>query len=488
MSPPRPPRWWGLSGRSGSWPSIEAAGRRRLGLRGQVVTLAAVVALLVAVVLAVVLQAVLNTSSSSAADRVLDDRADAVVSSVLATTTASSGITVPDTLLDPGVVVYDDTGALVAGSVPASLGRVFDDLSTSTSRRIVRAGDAYRLLALPFETEAGGAVVVIAEPLAPYEGDEVLALVVTIVAGVVLVALSAAVAGWASGRALAPVAAMAATAEEWSEHDLQRRFELGAPTNEIRALGHTLDALLDRVAQAIRAEQRLTAELAHELRTPLTSLQVTAELAASRDDLDADLREDLDDILAASRSMAATITVLLDVARAQASPFSTAGAAGGTPGGGAAPGTPAADAVRQAVDQYVLSAAVALDVPDDLVLEVPRELAVRALAPVLANADRHGTHVRVTARLEGDRAWLDVTDDGDGVHEDDAEALFLPGRSGSGGAGLGLPLARRVARSAGGDVTHVPGVAPGEDGGPGTAAGAGGATFRVSLPAHARVG
>ena len=45
-----------------------------------------------------------------------------------------------------------------------------------------------------------------------------------------------------------------------------------------------------------------------------------------------------------------------------------------------------------------------------------------------------------------------VSDDGGGVRDGQEEAIFLPGTSGAGGSGLGLSLARRVARSVGGDV------------------------------------
>lgn len=75
---------------------------------------------------------------------------------------------------------------------------------------------------------------------------------------------------------------MAERAADWSEHDLSHRFGLGPPTNELAALGETLDHLLDRVAMAIRSEQRLTSELAHELRTPLTAIQGSADLALLR--------------------------------------------------------------------------------------------------------------------------------------------------------------------------------------------------------------
>jgi two-component system, OmpR family, sensor kinase len=49
-----------------------------------------------------------------------------------------------------------------------------------------------------------------------------------------------------------------------------------------------------------------------------------------------------------------------------------------------------------------------------------------------------------------------VTDDGAGIAADDIERIFEPGVSDTGGAGLGLPLARRLARAAGGDVVAVP--------------------------------
>ena len=49
-----------------------------------------------------------------------------------------------------------------------------------------------------------------------------------------------------------------------------------------------------------------------------------------------------------------------------------------------------------------------------------------------------------------------VIDDGAGIAAGDAERIFEPGFSGAGGAGLGLPLARRLARAAGGDVVAVP--------------------------------
>ena len=81
----------------------------------------------------------------------------------------------------------------------------------------------------------------------------------------------------------------------------------------------------------------------------------------------------------------------------------------------------------------------------------------RALAPLVANAQRHA-HERVTLELsagEG-RVRITVRDDGPGLDPGLGERAFDPGVRGpderSLGAGLGLPLARRLARSCGGDV------------------------------------
>jgi len=264
---PRAPRWL-------SRDDVTDVG----SFRRQLVVLTGVVATLVAVALVVIVQVVLAGTASEAVRRVLEDRADAVTSATGGT--PEKGLNVPEARLDPGVAVYDGAGRLVAGEIPPALGKAFSRLSGSTRTATSQADGDYELLARPFTTSSGtSGVVVVAEPLAPYENDERDALAVSLVAGVVIVTLALVLTAWTSRRALAPVAQMARTAEQWSDRDLDRRFALGEPTNEIRALGHTLDGLLDRVAQAILAEQRLTSELAHELRTPLTAIQASCAVA-----------------------------------------------------------------------------------------------------------------------------------------------------------------------------------------------------------------
>lgn len=283
-----------------------------------------------------------------------------------------------------------------------------------------------------------------ADAKAAYERSEHWALAATVLLGVLVVALVGWLAWRVVRRALEPVRQMAERAAEWSEHDLSHRFALGPPTTELAALGATLDRLLDRVAQAILSEQRLTAELAHELRTPLTTIAASAEIAQLRPVGDPAVREDLAEIEDAARRMADVITTLLEVAR---NPMTSAASA--------ASGRASVPDVLERVGARVLpplrlAVRVGKDVPS---VAAPADLVVRALAPLVDNAVRHAaSQVTLTADVVADRVEITVRDDGGGVPVEMRERIFEPGASGSGGTGLGLGIARRVARSLGGEV------------------------------------
>lgn len=394
--------------------------------------------------LTVVLQLILADLSQASVDRVLADRADAVADSVVAATTGAR-LDISTTELDTGIVVYDASGRPVGGVGTPGLADDYRTLGLAGTTQHRTVGQD-RLVAKPFATPGGTAgVVVVSERLAPYEAAERYALIVSLVTGVLATAAAAAIAAWVTSRALEPVAVLSRTAAEWSEHDLGRRFGLGAPTNEITALAATLDTLLDKVSAAIRSEQRLTSELAHELRTPLTAVQGTADLALLDEDLPPDVRETMKEVAAAARRMATTITTLLEVARTEAGTRDAA-----------------SSSLAEVVEEVLRTVAhervdVVVSVADQRVAAPPAILA-RALTPLVENAVRFArTQVVVsspdTAAGSGDVRLL-VEDDGPGI-EDPTDDVFLPGTTSSGGsgAGLGLAIARRMARSVGGEVT-----------------------------------
>lgn len=432
--------------------------RRRPGagpLRRQLVLVASGITAVAMLLLVLLVQLVLNRVVTGNIDTVLRDRAGAA-----RTTLEDADATASPSDLDdvgPGVVVFDAGGRRLAGAVPDVASDEVTRLGTATAPETVEVDEEVRLLALPYAGPTQHGVVVAVESAVPYERAEAYALVASVVLGLVAVAAVAGLTAWTVRRSLAPVAAMAATADDWSVHDLGRRFDLGPPTTEITALGATLDRLLERVGGALRAEQRLTAEVAHELRTPLTALIGSAEVAQMRPGLDPSTREAFAEIGEAGRRMADTVTALVDLARSGADSF----------------------AETSTVEEVVTAAGpdgvdVRLSTEDRaVVVALPAALAARALAPVLDNArDHRQDRVRLTVTAGADHVDLMVDDDGPGISEEDVNGLFLPGvRSGaSTGAGLGLPLARRIARAAGGDVRWEPSPA--------------GARFVVSLPRH----
>ena len=433
---------------------------RRLAPRSFRGTIVAATVGLTALAMSVVvlgIQLVLEYTAHRDIQQVLEDRSQAMVTSLQRASGAR--LTVPADRLEPGMVVYDADGSRVAGSVESRVRDLADELgSGGGARSIESSGDEEMLLATPFTTPSGDtAVLVVSQQIGPYERSERYAMLATIALALLVTGATAVIALKVTSQALKPVTQMADRAADWSEHDLAHRFDLGPPVNELAALGETLDHLLDRVASAIRSEQRLTSELAHELRTPLTAIKGSADLALLRGVDDDALREDLRQISASARDMAGVITTLLDAARDSTATDRTCRVADVVPGLVAI----VADRV-EVVDRTAGSSAR---------IAAPADLVVRAAAPIVDNAARHARRrVVIEATDLPDRVELVVSDDGEGVDASMREHLFEPGVSGrSRGAGLGLGIARRLVRSFGGEVALDP---PAD----------GGAAFRVRLP------
>jgi signal transduction histidine kinase len=413
--------------------------------RGRIV--ASTVLLVGAVMVGVVvgLQLILGWTAARDIDGALSARAQTAVDAVRAASDHGSRLVVPDEL-DPGAMVYDSAGRVVRGSIEAYARDEADDLAERGRPATASVGDGrVRLTAVPFST-AGGAhgVVVVSEEAALYERAETYTLVASILIGLVVVGLAAYTARRVTTQALEPVTQMAQRAADWSEHDLNHRFDLEPADDELAQLGSTLDRLLDRVAIAIRSEQRLTSEMAHELRTPLTAIQGSADLALLREHADPETRADLEEIASASRAMAQVITTLVDVARA---PLAD--------GASTCRVTDLVPELRRAVPDGLTF--VDRTGESSARIAGPREVVVRALSPLVDNAVRHArSRVEVCAEDGRHHVTIRVVDDGAGVDPAVRDRVFETGASSTGGTGLGLAIARRVASSLGGTIAVDP--------------------------------
>ena len=272
------------------------------------------------------------------------------------------------------------------------------------------------------------------------------------------IGLALAVAGgaWIARRALAPVRAMARQAREITAENLTRRVPRRGAEDELDYLADTLNVVLARLEAAFAELRRFTADAAHELRTPLTALKGGLEVALrhprSAEAYERTLRGSLDevnwlirlaeDLLLLSR---ATAGAGLARARVELEPLLLDGLDVGlrlADGTGVIVG---AGAVEPAA---VLGDATALR---------------RLLLILVENAVKYtpeGGLVELSLTRAGDEVCLAVRDTGIGIDRADAARVFEPfvrlddARSReTGGAGLGLAIARSIAVAHGGRVT-----------------------------------
>lgn len=422
------------------------------GLRSRIIWTTALVSGLAMAAMIVTVVVALNGATQSNVESTLTGRFETTRSAL------DSGESTPAQALETSVDaiedstwLYDGEGTLIEGPKAGRRVRGVADRLGTVSRRITTTQHGRVYLAAPVTIRGHSSprtgVLVVSESLGPYESTRTEILFGLIAMGLAVTAGATVIAAWTMSRTLAPVEAMAGLAEDWSERELDARFDDRGSGDEIAHLGRTLNVLLDRVAGALRGEQRLTSELAHELRTPLSGIRGEAELALMSL-AEPGIRERLDRVISQVDQMSTTITTLLAIARGEQGKMST----------------------RTSVDD-IISATLAGTRAGEKTIEVSRSIdatvglrvnattqsAARALSPLVENALQHAAE-QVTLSVKGSKRDVDITvsDDGAGLMLPcDPESLFAAGAraANSKGAGLGLALARRVARTLGGDVT-----------------------------------
>jgi signal transduction histidine kinase len=355
-----------------------------------------------------------------------------------------------DNQLDERVWIYHGATAVERAHAPAQVQTAVNRLATAPTRTL-KDVDNQRLLVRPVmhDGQRIGAVVATVS-LLPYRHSRQIVLIASLVLSIITLVAVGCVAQVLVGRALQPVAEMTAQASDWSEHDVDRRFAMGAPRDEITGLASTLDVLLGRLSAALRHEKQLTAELAHELRTPLAQIRAETELALVRERPASELHEALEGVLRYTDRMTSVVNTLMAAAESQADPHV------GTIDAREAAETAIAACADSASERGVSLTPEAGDEPIEV--DADPQLTVALLVPLITNAIRYGrSNVRVSVSRDGEQVAFRVIDDGPGLQPDELDSVFEPGvrgtaANGEPGAGLGLTLARRLARVAGGDV------------------------------------
>ncbi|MCW2596576.1 MAG: Signal transduction histidine kinase [Jatrophihabitans sp.] len=431
----------------------------RRTLRGRVSLLGLGVIAAWVLVLTVAFNFVLSTRLSRELDVVLRTRATTAAATVAVSPT---GVVTArelggDEALDSGIWVYAGTRAVERPPGGPNLQAVADSLALQGTTYLNR-GD-YRFYVLPFVRNGHRyGTVVAAVSSAPnqrartetFVGSGLVALLVLLGAYPVL--------RFAAGRALRPVDAMTRQAGEWSAHALTERFGNDQRFREVQTLASTLNGVLDRLSAIVRHERRLSAELSHELRTPLSRIVAETDLLLARPHSAEDLGTAHNAMRESAMAMDRILETLLSAARVDIQD---------------APGRCDLKPVVAGLVRMRAGAdsdpKIVVDIAPSLAVGVDEAIAERILAPILDNACRYATTtVTISARRTSESVIVEIADDGPGVSADLREAIFEPGRRGAtddghDGAGLGLALARRLARAAAGDVTVVGDVGPVRD-------------------------
>jgi two-component system, OmpR family, sensor kinase len=362
----------------------------------------------------------------------------------------------------------------------------FDELTVYFSSPATSGPSSFRVRASVLRSgPAVGDQLIVAVPLASTAGTlHRLLLLEATVTGAALV--GALLLGWWLVRvSLAPLRRVEHTAGAITEGQFTERVPGDQARTEVGRLSRALNVMLERIEGAFAQRDRTEAELraseermrrfvadaSHELRTPLAAVTAYAELfdqgAARRPH---DLERVLSGIREESARMGHLVEDLVLLARLdegrplQLEPVDLVELAGAaaTTARAVGPEWPVRIQARQPVE--VLG--------DRLRLR-------QVLDNLLANVRTHcpeGTTATITITSSGDRAQLQVADDGPGLGEEEATRIFErfhrsdPSRSRHhGGAGLGLAIVAAIVRAHGGTVGASPAVP-------------GGAVFTISLP------
>ena len=234
-----------------------------------------------------------------------------------------------------------------------------------------------------------------------------------------------------------PLTALTEGARRFEKSGYERVEESGPPNT--RQLICAYNEMGERVTSMLDEKDVMLGAIGHDLRTPLAALRVRVENVEDETErqrmIDGieDMDRTLDDILSLAR-------IGRSKEQAENSEINAL--------------------VETVVDEFVdLGSPVSFSRGERSVASVRSTLIRRALRNLVSNAVKYGKSASLTVEKSGDKLMIHVDDEGPGIPENRIQAMFEPfaRAEGSrnrqtGGAGLGLTLARAIARDHGGDV------------------------------------
>ena len=223
--------------------------------------------------------------------------------------------------------------------------------------------------------------------------------------------------------------------------------------DELSRLAETFNDMMRRLELSFEAEKRFVSDASHELRTPTAVILAQCDEALRGERPAEEYRDALAVVRRQGRRMSRIVSDMLTLTRMER---------------GADVFEAAPVDLSALTDELCRDMALIADKGISLAFEIEPGVTVdgdaarlsRMLSNLIGNAYRYGREngrIRVTLKRDADEAVLTVADDGVGIAPENLENIFerffrcAPDRS-DGGTGLGLPIARQIARAHGGDI------------------------------------
>lgn len=255
-----------------------------------------------------------------------------------------------------------------------------------------------------------------------------------------------------AGRALAPIDEITDTARRISTQDLSARLALPDTGDEVSRLANTFDEMLGRIDSGFARERQFTSDASHELRTPLTAMKTILNVMRDGERPTQEYREALDDLAEETDRLQGLVENLLQLARGekglklQKEEFDLSLLLADV-----------ADSLRPLADNKHLT--LTCDLPPSLVISGDTDQLIRLIVNLLDNAIKfteEGT-VTLSAHETGEGATIEVADSGIGISSEHVPQIFerlyrVETARSSGGAGLGLSIARQIVQAHGGRI------------------------------------
>jgi len=256
---------------------------------------------------------------------------------------------------------------------------------------------------------------------------------------------------WFSRRLARPLDQLANAARRFGAGDITARANLML-ADEVGDVGRAFDEMADRTARLLRSQRQLMGDVSHELRTPLARIRVALELAAedpvAAGDVLSDVGTDLDEIDQLIGDI--LTTARLDGEHAKIDREATSV-------------TELAERATRRFQARHPKRTLERSPSDDRAIQCDPLLLRRAIDNLLDNAAKYSdadTPVTLAILPNGTSVAFEIVDRGIGMSAAEIDLAFTPfwraddsRTRKTGGVGLGLALARRIARAHGGDVT-----------------------------------